>query len=100
MTSAGDQDPAQPKAVVAEWWTMGQNALMDGALAELQSDYKPMYEGAHTHTHTNMHMHVVHALSRHARAAMEGAAESFVRSKVPPAAVAIGAPHVRWRHPC
>ena len=71
---------------------MGQNALMDGALAELQSDYKPMYEGAHTHM--NMHMHAAHALSRHARAALEGAAESFVRSKVPPAAVAIGAPHV------
>ena len=83
-TPSQDERQAQSKAVVAEWWTMGQNSLMDGALAELQSDFKPMYEGAQTHA--------VHALSRHARSALEGAAESFVRSKVP--SVAIGTPHV------
>lgn len=66
---------------------MGQNALMDGALAELQGDFVPLYEGAQTHA--------AHALSRYAQAALEGAAESFVRSKIPP--VAIGAPQVATR---
>jgi hypothetical protein len=27
-----------------EWWTMGQNALMDGALASLAESYKPLYD--------------------------------------------------------
>ena len=38
----GEQD----KAVVAEWWTMGQNALMEGALKNLAADSKPAYPGA------------------------------------------------------
>lgn len=39
----------QSKVVVAEWWTMGQNCLMDGALAELKSDFEPLYQGTHMH---------------------------------------------------
>jgi hypothetical protein len=28
-----------------EWWTMGQNALMEGALANLAETYEPLYAG-------------------------------------------------------
>lgn len=34
------------KVTVAEWVTMGQNSLMDGALAELQDTFQPQYPGA------------------------------------------------------
>ena len=29
-----------------EWWTMGQNALMDGDLASLAQSYEPLYDSA------------------------------------------------------
>jgi hypothetical protein len=36
----------KPRPVVAEWWTAGQNALMDGALKELVEEVEPQYSGA------------------------------------------------------
>ena len=37
--------PAQKKPIIAEWWTMGQNSLMDGALANLKRLHMPIYQG-------------------------------------------------------
>jgi hypothetical protein len=37
---------AATRTVVAEFWTMGQNALMDGALEHMLSRFKPLYVGA------------------------------------------------------
>ena len=37
---------AAGKVTVAEWVTMGQNSLMDGALADLADAFEPQYDGA------------------------------------------------------
>lgn len=34
------------KVVNAEWWTMGQNSLMDGILMTVKKEHKPIYESA------------------------------------------------------
>jgi hypothetical protein len=73
----------RPAEVAAEWWTMGQNSLMDGALAGLQGNYEPLYQGAQTHA--------AHAFLRYSLEVLEGAAESFVRRKVPLAGLVLGA---------
>lgn len=47
-----DSDRADTKrearnGVRPEWWTMGQNSLMDGDLASLAQAYEPIYDSAH-----------------------------------------------------
>ena len=42
---AGATGSLSARPVVAEWWTMGQNALMDGALAALVQEYKAQFTG-------------------------------------------------------
>jgi hypothetical protein len=42
----GTRASSASQAVVAEWWTSGQNAFMEGALAALKERYQPLYAGA------------------------------------------------------
>jgi hypothetical protein len=69
------QAKAKGRPVVAEWWTMGQNALMDGALRQLIKDVQPSAPGACLKTLLRCTLHcllcvLLHDCTRHCAASV------------------------------